>query len=198
MAGKSFSEFIGQFTLSRNSPLRQHALGLRSRGLLSRQSPITVIGDGGIKNCSAQRMKNQAIQTSVGFLEGRDAIYFDGLHHDYEKRTVSFFGEINASLASKYEGSAKWLRYQITFKGVDAISMTELDCYEHELELASSFDRVTEPRLKSRIESCEQFVLATYDHVFELMATGYEFEITNGHEAEQAGGGQAATRAELT
>ena len=55
MAGKSFSESIGQFTLFRNSPLRQHAPGLRSRGLLSRQSPITVIGDGGIINCSVKK-----------------------------------------------------------------------------------------------------------------------------------------------
>ncbi|MCB1099433.1 MAG: hypothetical protein KDN22_27935 [Verrucomicrobiae bacterium] len=76
--------------------------------------------------------------------------------------------------------------------------MTELDCYEHELDLVSSFDRVTEPRLKSRNESCEQFVFATYDHVFELMATGYEFAITAERQAEQGGGGQVATRAELT
>lgn len=144
------------------------------------------------------KMENQAIQTPVGFLEGRDAIYLDGIHHDYEKRTVVFIGEINASLATQYQGFAKWLGYQITFRGVDAISMTELDCYDHELDLASSFDRVTEPRLKSRIESCEQFVLATYDHIFELMATDYEFEITNERQAEQGGGGQAATRAEST
>ena len=129
-------------------------------------------------------MKNHAISTPVGLLEGRDAIFLDGIQHDYKGRTVAYTGEINACLASKYEGAAEWLRYLIKFTGVDVISMTELDCYEYELNLASSFDRVAEPRLKSRIASCEQFVVATYDHVFELMATGYEFEITNERQAE--------------
>lgn len=124
-------------------------------------------------------MKNQPIQTSVGILEGRDAIYLERIDHDYARRRVAFVGEINANLASMYQGAAKWLRYQITFKGVDAMCMTELDCYEHELDLASSFDRVLVPRLKSRVKPCEQFVFATYDHVFELMASGYEIEISN-------------------
>jgi len=122
-------------------------------------------------------MKNQAIQTVVGFLVGRDAIYLNDIQHDYTKRMVSFVGEINAGLATKYEGSAKWLGYQITFKGVGAVSMTELDCYEQERDLVSSFDLVIQPRRKGFSESSKQFVFATYDHVFELIAIDYAFEI---------------------
>lgn len=124
-------------------------------------------------------MENHAIKTSVGILAGRDAIYLDRFENDYSARKMTFVGEINATLASEYEGSSKWLGYRITFDGVDVIRMTELDCYEHELDLVSSFDRMPKARLKSRIEACEQFVFSTYDHIFEMMATGYQFEITS-------------------
>lgn len=130
-------------------------------------------------------MENEPIKTAVGFLVGRDAIYLDGIEQNYADRTLIFSGEVNATLASEYDGSAKWLAYRIKFNGVDAIHMTELDCYQNELNLTSSFDRVPVPRMRSRIESCQQYTLATYDHVFDVMATGHEFEITGERRAEQ-------------
>jgi len=137
-------------------------------------------------------MENEPIKTSIGLLVGRDAIYLDGIEHNYGDRTVVFSGEINATLASDYHGIAKWLGYRIAFAGVDALRMTELDCYDNEVHLASSFDRVPVPTMGSRIESCQQYVLATYDHVFELMAIGHEFIITGERQAEQDGADQPA------
>jgi hypothetical protein len=130
-------------------------------------------------------MSNQPIKTSIGILSGRDAIYLDEIDSVYDKRTIVFVGEINASLASEYRGNAKWLKYKINFFGVDALRMTELDCYESEINLASSFDRVMVPTMKSRTMECKQFILATYDHIFEIMATDYEFEIIDERNAEQ-------------
>jgi len=124
-------------------------------------------------------MSHQSVNTEIGVISGRDAIYLDDVVQDYKHRTIVFSGEINSALASGYSGKEKWLKYSIKFTGVDCLSMTELDCYEYELEMLSSFDVLSKPRLKSRDRACKQFVFATYDHVFEVMAQDFDLAIEN-------------------
>jgi hypothetical protein len=72
--------------------------------------------------------------------------------------------------------------YDIVFHGVAGMRMTELDVWLQSPEsrpAKSSFDEVTGSAMLAavafRFEGRRHFSVVTYDDVFEIIATGYEF-----------------------
>lgn len=123
------------------------------------------------------------VETSVGFLRGRDAVYLDALH--YDGSTLLLQGECNGRLASNT--SARWIGYALTFTGVLAFQVVELDSWEHRCSqpvlMESSFWEVIDSKWKARLGGKAQpvhrhIVIQTYDDVVEVICASFEFTIT--------------------
>ena len=55
------------------------------------------------------------IETEVGIISGKDAIYLDEIKYDYSKQSVNFIGELNSGLCSKTNDKDEFLKYSLTF-----------------------------------------------------------------------------------
>ena len=137
------------------------------------------------------------IETEVGFLEGRDAIYYPKLTSvsDYE---YCITGQLNGYNCSKVADKDKEadIPFSLTFKGVLWLTLQELDFYvdnescfdliENSSKLAQlrahdkrtgigKIDRGYDKNGKFSDEIYHQhFVLATYDIVYEVIAQSYD------------------------
>ncbi|WP_157259804.1 hypothetical protein [Paenibacillus sp. OSY-SE] len=51
------------------------------------------------------------VETELGFISGRDAIYVYDIHYDYNRRTVTLQGEFNGLLCSDIS-SEEFIAYE--------------------------------------------------------------------------------------
>ena len=127
------------------------------------------------------------IKTKIGFLEGRDAIYFDKIESngmDWE-----FSGEFNGALATNNAEKTEWIPYKLTFKSVQNLFSCDIECepkaiVSWENNDAGSFHIIENSKLLSNIpirndiNRCElkHYWLRTYDVAFHIIAKSYELE----------------------
>lgn len=117
------------------------------------------------------------ISTSLGILLGRDAIYLDRL--EQTKKTLVLEGEINGSLCQVTSKKRRWIKFSLTFRGVEAYDVETVDTSAVDCE--SSFDLVEgSERLKTirtTVPSTSEYLIATYDFVIRVIAREYTFKL---------------------
>jgi len=132
--------------------------------------------------------EREAIETSVGIISGRDAIYLDKLEILPIRFGMVFTGELNGDLCSQNDTGKEWIPYRILFDCEIYHSSCEIDLYfSKERDLVSSFDIIAESDLLNDIYDMEKscghsntyshYVLATYNCVFEIIAGDFKFEL---------------------
>jgi len=119
------------------------------------------------------------IETELGTLGGRDCILLDDVSIP-NTRTVIISGRING--AFNPDGSGDHTLFTLTFSGVIALKITELESCAWVGE--SSFSEVTGSVWLDEVATGDkytnnhkQYLLQTYDDVFEFICTNYSFEI---------------------
>jgi hypothetical protein len=118
----------------------------------------------------------RAIVTQLGEISGRNAIYLDKFLHD--EAGLRLEGEINGSLCQVTEKKNLWLAYRLSFAGALAYDCRELEICRW--SYFSSFDEVEESAWLRELgleARCRHYVVATYDFVYRIAATGFELEI---------------------
>jgi hypothetical protein len=117
------------------------------------------------------------IETSIGILKGRDAIYLDTF--DFELHGVlKLGGEINGNLASS--SIDRFIRYSIIFSDVIVFKVIELDSWDYQFD--SSFDEVIDSEwcktLGGKITpDHKHYQVQTYDYVIEIVASKFNMSI---------------------
>ena len=135
----------------------------------------------------------EPIETVAGVICGRDAIFLDDVHFDYQKGTVELCGELSSTLCSKYKDDEdSFIGYSLTFSGVLAFSMTELDFKDYG---SSSFDRVMNSKWLDEMRrkdhsakvkpNLEHYLVFTYDDVFDVVCETYELKILETREKQK-------------
>ncbi|MFY0582716.1 hypothetical protein ACN28S_58070 [Cystobacter fuscus] len=118
------------------------------------------------------------VKTNIGTLHGRDAIYLDRCTQAAQQ--LEFEGEINGALCSDPSRDKFWLAYRIRFLSVQAFEARDLELCRW--PTTSSFDEVSDSEwLRSLGVSAQHnhYIISTYDLVYQIAATGFEFEIIN-------------------
>lgn len=112
----------------------------------------------------------EPINTALGELHGRDAIYLDKEEFNSSEQLLQLVGEVNGDLCSK-QLVGQFVPYEVKFMAVFAWNKIELDEWLsldkplfHE---SSSFYLVLENGVRS-------YVFQTYDWVFEIQCENYE------------------------
>ncbi len=131
--------------------------------------------------------KRISVQTSVGYIKGRDAIYLDKVIFINE-RTIQVEGEINMNLCldalESEKGTSK--KYKIVFNDVLSLKMVELDFYDSEdgkssfdlIESSNQIDEMMKKDSAGKIDKTfKHLVFATYDSVFEIICSGFDLDI---------------------
>ena len=136
--------------------------------------------------------ERKAIETEVGIISGRDAVFLDKVEILSDKYGMIFTGELNGVLCSGNETGDRYIPYKISFDDCVYHSCHELDLYSGERDLISSFDLVIKSDLLNGIfdkqgigkfsndskEKYNHYVLATYDFVYEVVARDFKIEIS--------------------
>jgi hypothetical protein len=79
--------------------------------------------------------KFKAIETPLGFINGRDGIYLDDIRITDRTNTVTLDGAFNTALCSKADQTTiDFDGCQITFSGVLALKIIELDSWDWQSE----------------------------------------------------------------
>ena len=120
-------------------------------------------------------------ETVVGIIAGRDAIYLDDVQYTPSALCLTLRGDLNGSLCSQNKGGAEWITYELTFLGVFAFRMIEIDLSGWRGQ--SSFDKVRNSTWLSELLAHDKtqslssrhnhFYVMTYDHVFDIIAKSY-------------------------
>ena len=135
----------------------------------------------------------EPIETVAGIIYGRDAIFLDDVHFDYQKNIIELRGELNSHFCSKYKDDEdSFIGYSLTFSGILAFTMTELDFKDYG---SSSFDRVMNSKWLDEIRqkdhsakvkpNLEHYVVFTYDDVFDVACETYELKILEAREKQK-------------
>ncbi len=126
----------------------------------------------------------KAIQTPLGELHGRDAVYLDHVYMNYAKKELVLKGEINGGLAPKAVDD--FIPYELIFTEVYYFNMIELDVAlgmsEQKYTQGSCFDELIDTPLLATIASArgkdlKHFLLKTYDDIFEIACRDYKMTI---------------------
>jgi len=128
----------------------------------------------------------QAIQTSLGILRGRDAIYLDRVDVQITSGILSLVGNISGSLCSEPQ-TQDWISYQLSFYGVLAFKVIELDSWDH--GSSSSFDEIVNSNwireLGGKVTpSHKHYLVQTYDDVMEVVCKRYDLQIMKGEDGD--------------
>jgi hypothetical protein len=116
------------------------------------------------------------MQTDVGELHGRDAIYLDRVTHTGQG--LEFQGEINGALCGDVSRAGVWISYRLCFHSVRAFDARELEICRW--SAVSSFDEVHDSgwlRTLGMDAQYRHYALSTYDFIYRIAATGFKFEI---------------------
>ena len=122
---------------------------------------------------------NAPIKTSLGFLSGRDCIYLDSVSFN-DMTTLVLAGSINGNLCSIRKPGG-FIPFTLHFKGVLALTMTELDSSNWLEAGESCFEEIRNSEwvcsLGGKVTPAHRhFYVQTYDHVFEIVCEKYEFQ----------------------
>ena len=128
------------------------------------------------------------IETKVGFLEGRNAIYLDKIESngiDWE-----FIGEFSGGCVTNNVEETKWIPYKLTFKSVQNIFSCDIECepkmiVSWEDDDAGVFHIIENSKFLSNIpirsdinrNDLKHYWLQTYDIAFHIIAKNYELEL---------------------
>lgn len=117
------------------------------------------------------------IETPIGTLFGRDAVYLDKFEYDLHS-VLRLSGEFNGKLGSKPVDG--FIDYLLIFSGVLAFKVIELDSWD--FDSASSFDEVVDSgwckALGGKITSAHKhYLFQTYDDVIEVVATKFTLTV---------------------
>jgi len=110
--------------------------------------------------------------TCLGESNARDAVYLDSLTQD--GNSLVFSGEINGELCSL--ATREWISYTLSFSDVSGYDCRSIDSCDW--ELASNFSVVERSTWLEELRDDEphkEFLLATYDFVYRISATGFAF-----------------------
>jgi len=125
------------------------------------------------------------IETSVGFLKGRDCIYIDTVLQN-ENSSLTFKGELNSNLLTDTKRNKDFLPYKLVFPQILAVFYCELDTYSNLNQPKSSmFDLIENSEWLESILIREDYDksiykhyrLSTYDYVFDIISIGYRLDI---------------------
>lgn len=130
-------------------------------------------------------IRHLPIETSVGIIRGRDAIYLDQVFFDKTRQSIELCGEINGRLCSKNDADLEWIKYSLTFSGILFFTMTELDFAEPiapssfiEIKDSSVIQQMRKADSAKKLTSSHKhFQLQTYDDVFEIVCRSFELKI---------------------
>ena len=127
----------------------------------------------------------QPIDTEVGVIFGRDAIFLDSVIVGVYPNSLELIGEFNSSLCSKYKDRDEFIKYNLKFSGVLAYMMTELDL--RDFLGKSSFDLVVNSEWINELNKWnsskklksdhKHFMVFTYDDVFDVICQSYELTL---------------------
>jgi hypothetical protein len=130
----------------------------------------------------------EPVQTPLGILSGRDAIYLDHVQCSVNPLKLVLIGSFNGMLASELPQRG-FYDYSLTFVNVQAFQTIELDLMEYDSQ--SSFDQVLHSQWLSRLQqrdaahsvpqtiiaTCKHYRLWTYDYVFNVICSEYELAV---------------------
>jgi hypothetical protein len=129
----------------------------------------------------------EPIDTVLGIIKGRDAIFLDDVIFDYGNNQIELRGEFNSNLCSNSKEVDAYIGYSLTFAGLLGITMIELDLNNDFGK--SSFARVinsvwiNEMRLRDHSAkvkpNLEHYFVASYDDVFNIACETFELKILN-------------------
>ncbi|MBX2808953.1 MAG: hypothetical protein KTR20_10020 [Cellvibrionaceae bacterium] len=129
-------------------------------------------------------MSIKNIETPVGVLMGRDAIFFDKLLQHYSPSAVTFLGDFNGSLCSQNDRQLDWIPCKVSFIHVIAYECQSIDSCSWEKLTQSSFDEAPENFFVNGAtygDDYRYFYFSTYDYVFKIVAKQYKVEILEKH-----------------
>jgi hypothetical protein len=120
------------------------------------------------------------IQTSLGELHGRDCMFLDAIKFPDGPGILVLEGEINGNLCG-IRTAGKFIPYQLTFYGIMALKMLELDSWQWDGQTTSSFIEIQESSWIQALEgkvtsSHKHYFVLTYDSVFEVVCSRFEFQ----------------------
>ena len=124
-----------------------------------------------------------AIETPIGQLRGRDTIFLEQEDYRGEERRFSLHGRIPGEHASR--AHPVWYLFDLTFHGVLALRIIELDSWFHmglSLVSQSQFDEVLNSswlsQLGGKVEPHHRhFSVVTYDDAFDVICERYEMAV---------------------
>lgn len=133
----------------------------------------------------------EPIETPLGILSGRDAIFLDETQCDMPSLILR--GAFSGSLSSKGRKHL-YYDYSLTFFQVQALRVLELDwaeaiyTYKNQNKGQSSFDEVLHSSWLASlqadatyplqvIDKCKHYRIWTYDHMFDVICSHYELTI---------------------
>ncbi len=107
-------------------------------------------------------------------------MYLDAIKFPDGPDTLVLEGEINGDLCET-RTAGKFIPYQLTFYGVMALKMLELDSWQWDGQTTSSFIEVQESSWIQALEgkvtsSHKHYFVLTYDNVFEVVCSRFEFQ----------------------
>lgn len=127
-----------------------------------------------------QIMKTQAIETVVGILQGRNALYLDEAKQTFSPPLIAFKGVLSAPRCSNYQGAERFPIYEASFADCRYFTCVEIDRYKNEKYLTSSFDLVLNSDLLESLKlsgSHQHYIFATYDFIYEIVATNFTLTV---------------------
>lgn len=135
----------------------------------------------------------EPINTVLGIIKGRDAIFLDDVIFEYDKNRIELRGELVSNHCTNSKDVDSYIGYSLTFDGLIGFTMIELDLSD-DVFRTSSFNRVVnslwidEMRLRDHSAkvkpNLEHFFVATYDDVFNIACETFELEILTTRKAK--------------
>lgn len=124
------------------------------------------------------------MNTEQGVLAGRDCIYLTEINYDVKIRNLTLKGVVNNYISDKTLLDKRFSEYSLTFTGVLALRITELDSWEEIMDdeyfkVESSFDEVLNSnwikKLGGKVDSNHHhYLVQTYDDVFDIVCLSSE------------------------
>jgi hypothetical protein len=118
------------------------------------------------------------IETTLGVLSGRDALFLDQIEMDIQQGVLQLKGTINGALLAK--SLNRDIAYVLTFFGVLALQLIELDSWDN--CATSSFDEVWHSRWQVQLggkvtPDHRHYLVQTYDDVIEVVCQRFDLMI---------------------